>query len=752
MQSRSSWTGARALVLFGFTATSVALAAEPPPAAGPVSGLVEIEVTARRVSESVQSVPIAVTAIDSAVMERQQITSIRSLDTAIPNIVFVPNTGQASAATIFLRGVGEDESFFTADPPVGIYIDDVYIPRQTGALFDLYDVERIEVLRGPQGTLYGRNTSAGAVKLESRKPGFDPRFSIDARIGSFGRQDVRAAVSGPLVADKVAGQVALMSRQFDGYTKNLTTGKRVNDQDLVGGRASLTWKASDSFDVLLVADAIRERSGPGYGVAIQNNVNPGKLAVVSDWNETTSDLVNPQQDVDQNGISLISTYSEGDTTFKSITAWRSLSQDIYLDADGRAGNPGGFGTPAGSAVAFHLAQQQDQSQISQEFQLAGSLLGGRANYVAGLYYFHENNKQRTHNIALVPATTAPFRGNHTYVTLGTDSIAAFANGTYNFTDALSISGGLRWTQDDKDFHIEARDANSAIRATTTGAPAQRDISKRWSSVTPRLSLDYQMEGDGWRALAYFSGANGFKSGSFDGRESVPNFIVSGLSAIEPESVWSYELGLKADWLDRTLRTNVALFLNDYTDIQFGITKADGSGFTRLNAGDARIKGAELELTWVPREGLELFANLGLLDGEYTKFRDPGACFFSSEAAAKSALVMKKAPKNSWRVGGSYEWAIGDTGAVTVGGDYSRKSRYYNNLCNSPWIATDGYENLNAQVAYETPDRRWRFTLAGSNLTDKVFFQGGFDLSAALGDAVYVVPPRMWSLSARYSFE
>lgn len=732
--------------LTGVASIGVAAAAESPPN---VATIEEITVTARRVSESLQTVPIAVTAFSEAALERQQITNVRALDTAIPNIVFVPNTGQASAATIFLRGVGEDESFFTADPPVGIYIDDVYIPRQTGALFDLYDVERMEVLRGPQGTLYGRNTSAGAVKLVSRKPGETFGVNAEVRLGSYDRLDFRGALSGPL-AETLSGQLAFLSRRSDGYTRNLTTGGRVNDQDLVGARASLLWKPTEKFEVLTVVDGTRERSGPGYAVAIVNNVYPATLAQVTDWHTTTSDLLAPQQDVDQNGISINAAFTIGESTLRSITAWRSLNQDLFIDADGRVGNPAGIGGSPGN-VAFHLAQKQDQSQISEELQLAGQLFGERADYVVGLYWFRERNHQYTANVALVPANSPPFARNHTYVTLQTDSIAAFVNGKYRFTGSLSLSAGLRYTRDSKDFFIQALNASGAVRLTTTGVLAQRAIDQSWSDTTPRVSLDWEAAGDGWTTLTYLSASKGFKSGSYDGREGNPDFIVSGLQPIDPETVWSYELGLKGDWLDNRLRTNLAAFYNDYKDMQFGITKPDGSGFTRLNAGDATIKGLEVEIIAVPAEGLELFANLGLLDGEYSRFRDPGACFLPSEAVARDLLQLKKAPKTSWRVGGNYSWAFLG-GKVTLGGDYSKKSRYFNNLCNSPQIATENYENLNAQLAYETADGRWRVTAAGTNLTDKIYWQGGFDLSATLGDAVYVVPPRMWSMAVRYSFQ
>ena len=266
-RSRAAAIALTALTTAGSGALAVAQQA-PDAESKVVQALEEVTVTAQRREEAQQSVPLAITALSADMLERQQIRSIAQLDQVVPNIVMNPNTGTSSASKIFLRGVGEDESFFTADTPVGIYVDDVYIARQTGAMFDLFDIERLEVLRGPQGTLYGRNTSAGAVKLVSRKPTLgEYQGQAELTIGSFDRVDVRATGNMPL-GDTVALQGALLMRTRDGYTRNAFDGKDVNDQDVKGLRLSLLAEPTDRFRALLSADYIRERSTPGYAVPL----------------------------------------------------------------------------------------------------------------------------------------------------------------------------------------------------------------------------------------------------------------------------------------------------------------------------------------------------------------------------------------------------------------------------------------------------------------------------------------------------
>ena len=781
-RSRAAAIALTALTTAGSGALAVAQQA-PDAESKVVQALEEVTVTAQRREEAQQSVPLAITALSADMLERQQIRSIAQLDQVVPNIVMNPNTGTSSASKIFLRGVGEDESFFTADTPVGIYVDDVYIARQTGAMFDLFDIERLEVLRGPQGTLYGRNTSAGAVKLVSRKPTLgEYQGQAELTIGSFDRVDVRATGNMPL-GDTVALQGALLMRTRDGYTRNAFDGKDVNDQDVKGLRLSLLAEPTDRFRALLSADYIRERSTPGYAVPLTLNAQRDPLfdpvPLTGDFFTTNSDIADPKNDLDQWGVSATLEFDVNDAmTVKSITSFRKLENLLYLDADG------GALAPAPAIMGrFHLFQDQKQHQASQELQALGNLLDGRLKYVAGLYYFRENNEQDTRNVVGLPAlvglpVAAAGRFDLTNIAreeLTTDSYAAFVSGTYSFNDRLSLTMGLRYTSESKDFTNQVIQPNGTVPVVCinrTGAvpvqaaalpctPAQLALGyfsftnqsafdKTWDDTTPRVVLDYQLTD---YALVYLSAAKGFKGGTTSGRDTA---ALNNLARIvgDPETNWSYEAGLKGDWFDRRLRTNAAVFRNEYEGLQFGVTSPSGS-FGRINAGNATIDGLELELTAVPLEGLELNASVGLIDGEYTKWTaalTTCAAQGLTTTAQYLALPLKQAPEWSYRLGANYSHDMGDRGVVSVGADYSAKDDHYNNLCASPGIRVQDYEFLNAQLRWENAAGNLLVALGGNNLTDTEAFNGGFDFGRSLGFAAgYLYPPRTWSLSVRYGF-
>ncbi len=594
--------------------------------------LAEVTVTAQRRSESLQSVPVAVSAFDPAALDAHQVLTLRDVSNVVPNLWMETKTGLSSGSRAALRGVGEDESFFTSDPPVGIYIDDVYIPRQTGALFDLYDVERIEVLRGPQGTLYGRNTSAGAIKLVSVKPSPERRVMAELTGGDYGRFDARASLSGGL-SEHLSGQLAALSRQRDGYDRNLVDGSRVNDQDIFSWRAALRYQPSETLDILLSFDQSRERSTPGYatGVLLQP---PGGLGPWNpdqqydgDTNVHTlrSDLLDPQNDLDQRGGSVNIGWELGDATLRSITAWRGLDNTLLLDADGQD-------TCFGLALpCLHLYQDQSQDQFSQELQLQGKAFSDRLDYVAGAYYFTESNWQRTENIILAPFGTNPYFD----TSLDTDSIALFGSATWAATERLNLTAGVRWTRDSKDFGSAVFEASGAAQQVcvsadhtqvysagpcTIGSPVgattdrlSRRFDQSWSKVTPRIAADFQLNDD---AMIYASISTGFKSGAFDGRESSTALYT--LQPIAPETTQSYEVGGKAEWFGRRLRTNLALFINEIDDLQGTGTNVVTNTFTRFSVGDAETRGAEIEITAKPIAPLTLTASVGLLDTKYTK--------------------------------------------------------------------------------------------------------------------------------------
>ncbi|HPF28461.1 MAG TPA: TonB-dependent receptor, partial [Steroidobacteraceae bacterium] len=481
------------------------------------------------------------------------------------------------------------------------------------------------------------------VKLVSKKPKLGQSLAqAELTVGNYSRFDVRASGNLP-IGDSLALQGALLMRTRDGYTRNAFDGKDVNDKDVKGARVSLLAEPTDRFRALFSADYIRERSTPGYAVPLTVNAQrdplPDPVPRTGDFFVTNSDIVDPLNDLDQWGLSATLEFDATDTlVVKSITSYRTLDNLLYLDADGDVYRP----APSITGE-FHLFQDQKQYQVSQELQALGKLADNRFRYVAGLYFFRENNQQDTKSVIGIPAlfglpVSAAGRLDLTNTAreeMTTDSYAAFVSGTYEITDRLSLTGGLRYTRESKEFTNDVLLPNGNLQVVclnrTGAAPVQvaaapctgpqlalgyvdfanqSAFDRTWDDVTPRVVVDYQLTDT---ALMYASAAKGFKGGTTSGRDTA---ALRNLLRIvgAPETNWSYELGIKADWLDRRLRTNAAVFRNEYEGLQFGVTTPDG-GFGRINAGDATIEGVELELTAVPLDGLELNASVGLLDSK-----------------------------------------------------------------------------------------------------------------------------------------
>lgn len=765
-----------------YTSTAVLAQEEVTRPTGVLTALEEVTVTAQRRAEVEQSVPMAITALSNEMLERQQVRSVAQLGELVPNFYIAPNTGTSSAAKIFMRGIGEAESFFTADPPVGMYIDDVYIARQTGAIFDLFDIERLEVLRGPQGTLYGRNSSAGAVKLVSKKPVLgDYQGQVELAYGRFDSMSLRASGNLPL-GEKAALQGAVLVRERDGFTKNLVTDKYVNDQDVKGARLSLLIEPTDRFRTFLVADYLRERSTPSYPAplildTVVGDPIPGPVPKTGNFFVTNSDIQDPKNDLDHWGAAATLEFDvNNDLSLKAIASHRVLENLLYMDTDGDVY------LPAPSRVSmYHVYQDQEQNQSSLELQALGNGMDSRLTYVAGVYAFREHNDQDSISVIGVPALYGiPVASagridltNTARESMTTDSYAAYLTGTFEITDRFSFTTGLRYTRETKDFsnhvilpsglvqvvclnqtvtpavQIRAAPCTAAnLAAGFTNFTNESSFDKTWTSWTPRFVLDYKLTDS---VMAYLSAAKGFKGGTTNGRDVNALRNLNRLIG-DMETNWSYEAGLKADWLNRRLRTNAAVFQNDYRGLQASLTTPDG-GYGRINSGDVRVNGLELEIAAVPMTGLELNASLGLLDAEYTAWRAAlSSCAVYGTTTTHQYLDMplKVMPKWQYRVGANYSHEMGDRGVLSVGVDFNKRDDYFNNVCATPGIATSNFEFLNAQMRWESPSGQTLVTLSGTNLTDSEVVSGAFDFGRSLGFAsTWMYPPRMWTLSVRY---
>ncbi len=721
-------------------------------------GLGDIVVTAQRREQEAQTVPIPMTALSAVRLEDEAMVNLDRIGAAVPNLYLARNFGTGSGALVFMRGVGEGDSIFTNDPPVGIYVDDVILPRSTGSLLDLIDIERIEVLRGPQGTLYGRNTSGGAIKLVTKRPSVDRvGGAADLTVGSYGRVDARATANLPLTRD-LAVRVSAISRNQRGWGRNLTDGARVNTQDLQGGRLSLLWEPTADLTLYATADATRDRSSPRYpqrfavdpfvpGRFTNEFVMPG-----GDVDAFESADTDPLNRTDTGGASLRVDYRAGDgITLTSITGYRALRSQIGFD---QTANPPGVGSNV------ILLQDQHQHSFSQEVQLAGTAFDARLEWLFGGFYFNEHNDQLTAVSFATPAGAgARFRNDDFFnapsrgagVTgnwspyeprLDTDSYSAFGSATLTLGTRAHVTGGLRYTDERKRYAVRFLTAPDTVLVLPDGRAARRRIAERWTDLSPRLAIDYQLVSGGDDAMIYASLAKGFRSGSFDGRARNIGFALERQSAIAPETVWTYEAGIKSSWFGRLLRLNANYFRSDYTDIAFSASRvtAGPPEIFRRNVGDARIQGLEVEWAAQPLPGVVVGGWIATLTDRFTRLTSSPGC--TAFVADERDLDLRFTPSFRYQVRGSLTQRVGQA-RLRLGGDISGASPYNIALCNEPQHRVDNAETINAQAALDWRD--WGVTLSATNLADRRYNTG------SVGTIGYPVAPREVMLQLRRRF-
>ncbi|MEM7639077.1 MAG: TonB-dependent receptor [Pseudomonadota bacterium] len=685
-----------------------------------------VNVTAQRVEENLQDVPVAVTALSSEQIEDKQVLNIRDLTAQVPNINIATNTGTASAARIFLRGVGEDESRGAVDQAVGIYVDGVYIGRSVGSLFDVVDLESIEVLRGPQGTLYGRNTIGGAIKLTSVKPQFENGGKLSATFGNFNRQEFKATAN-IAISDQTAFRFTGFSRTRDGFHELRPNGPLAsNARDDVGAldtqafRASLYHEFNEDWSVLVAVDHTNDGSDPIPDSAAPGNDADNDIFTIEPLPGTTcpaSGLLplgcfsDYAQELESTGVMARVEGVVGGLDFTSITAYRELEDELS------------------TRIGFPYLQETDQHQFSQEFTI-GQTGQSAIDWIAGLYLFRED-------IALDTVFIFPFSIDST-----TSSVAVFGQGTYNVNDQLAITAGARATVDDKDF-----DGVGPFGFARTD-------DAEFENVSYTIGADYRFNDD---ILGYAKYSTGFKSGGWspDAFSGTAVFL-----PVDEETLDSFEVGIKSDWND-TFRLNVAAFFNQYEGLQIGAT-VPGLGFTRFNVDETEIAGIEVEGVWQVTDNFQLNGNLGLLDAEYTSLTGDQARGLSNNGAGCPAgvdpavdaqvidcalgLDLKNAPEYKATIGALYTQPVYQ-GELILSADASFEDDSWSLVANSPAHAFIEIDTLiNARLKY-ADDRGWSVAVFGRNLTDEEYYRA----SSASSFTTYASPPLEYGVELGVEF-
>ncbi|MCL4790469.1 MAG: TonB-dependent receptor [Gammaproteobacteria bacterium] len=660
----------------------------------------EIVVLAERREAKLQEVPIAVSALSSEDLQKRQAYNIENIGTQVPNLLSTKSSGSPTNLRVFMRGLGQSESTMpTAESAVGIYVDDVYMARTNGANLRLLDIERIEVLRGPQGTLYGRNTISGALKIVTRQP--DEEVRADASIG-FGSRNMEAKLGGstPFANNQWAVGAAVVIADEDGFIDRYSAldtpaGRESGDRDYSGAQVDLRYMGSETFEAAFSFSYTDDNSDGLYATPLSTTGVPltgGDLYTTL----TTRDQF---ADNDAFGGSMTLTWHLGGFDLKSITGYRKIDNDSDFDISG--------------SNRWYIATDVDATQISQEIQALGTAFDSRLDWIVGAFYMYEDSDVDSLN------TIGPFSNRQTYNT-GLDSYAAFAQATYRVTDKLGVTLGGRYTRDEKDY-----DGTIVAAGPPSWVSGSASVSDDWSEFTPKLGVDYRVNED---IMTYAYVAKGFQAGGFQARPFSVNDIDT---PYDPTTVWTYEGGAKAEFLDRKLRLNVAYYWNDYDDLQLNsLNVAAGGGTITQNAAEAEVHGIEVELMAAPTENLNIFGTIATADNEYKKL-----------AANVSGVTLDSdiagTPKFTSTLGFDYSFNF-SAGTLVVGSDWQHQQSHYPGSTNAEVTKVPTLDLINAYVRFETPEGDWDVGLYGKNLTDEEYHFTGFNFSSF--QSVYAADP------------
>ncbi|HEY8568199.1 TonB-dependent receptor [Microbulbifer sp.] len=691
--------------------------------------LEEVTVTAQKREQSLQEVPIAVSAIGEAAILENGITDMTDIQKLSPNTTLQVSRGTNSTLTAFIRGIGQQDPLWGYEPGVGIYIDDVYVARPQGAVMDVFDVQRIEVLRGPQGTLYGKNTIGGAVKYVTKKMTGDTEVSIGTALGSYNQRDLKLSASTGLTDNLNIG-AAVASFNRDGFGENVITGEDQYDKDIFAARVSLEYSPNEEVFIRFAADKTTDKSASKHG----HRFNPGVNGepVLSSVYDTESNLPSDNL-VETSGMSLTAEWQLNDAvTVKSVTASREGKTDTVIDFDS-------VNTPSFDVPAIY-----DDEQFSQEFQLIWQ--GENADLVSGIYYY-DGKASGAYDAVLAPISVA-VNGS-----VDTQSLSAYAHYNWQFADQWNLNLGGRYTKDDKEADVYnaviaglgsdfSHDKYYADTTDPVVAVVRTDYtnSDSWGEFTPRVGLDYQLSND---AMLYASYSTGFKSGGFDMR-GVATSNPRTSEGYAPETVDTVEFGWKLDLLSNRLRLNGAVFRADYTDMQLTTQRLLEDGTTAgdvLNAGKSRIQGIELEASLALTDNLSANANLGWVDAEFIEFMSGGENIADTRD-------MQNTPDTTAMV--QLNWSLPVAGGELVVVP-SASYRSDTQIFETPSVLDqEGYTLVDLTATYYSADGNWNLGLQGKNLTDTEYRIAGYDFGGALQTGFYG-NPRTIALTGSYNF-
>lgn len=708
---------------------------------GAAPTLEEVVVAAQRVQQNLQDVPIAVTAYSGNFLQSRQVVDFDQVAVRTPGL----NVTAAFRTQVqpVIRGANSDEDAPGVDLAVGLVVDEVFYGQPIDFSFDLFDIEGVEVLRGPQGTLFGRNVTGGLINIRTKNPVDELEGRVELVAGEDNRLDLRAALNIPIVKNVLSSRITVSSRNSDGAIPN-ASGPDLLQEDETSIRGKVLFTPNDSLSILIKGEYLRDKS-VGIArdiVALGENLLPALASQVDLDPRKASIDGGGAYDRLIKGVSGIITLDTNIGEFSSVTAWRDNRSDL-TDADADA-------TPV---LILGGPVENDSDQFSQELRHTYTSADGQFLWIGGVYY-QDLNYSRTEFVNQIP-----FPGSFLAIIglppiggefgdpgffrqdMETKSHAVFGQITYSpkGLQGLNLTAGARYTKDKK---------KGFTQDTGIIQPFLVDVSGKWDAVTPKFVVDYKFDED---IMGYVSATRGFKSGGFSSTTTRDN----ALAGFAPEYVWSYEGGVKSRFLDDRLQMNLALFAADYKDLQFRSGTVGTESFIG-NAGKGSIKGIEAEFQFIPKKHIFLFLNYSYQDGKYDELMISGSDF--------SGNRLPLTPKHSVSVGAEYEVHVPNIGHLIFNADYQYKSSAFLEPENHRDTAQKIDGIINASVSLEFLQGQGKVSLFVNNLTDEVFitranrlgvFLGEVDLSQTPPFAQVVAgsfnTPRRWGVSLSYNF-
>ena len=689
----------------------------------------EVIVTAQRVRENVQQVPVAVTAFGAERLKEGNVESLIDLAQRTPG--FTATAVDPIQTNFAIRGIGSAQGISQnagGDPSVVVFVDGVYAGRGGTPDIDVLNLERIEVLRGPQGTLFGKNAVGGLVQFVSKRPSADNSLMLEGTYGNYDRVSLRAQGNVAL-SDNVYLSGGVTRKTRDGYEYNETTGNRVNDEDVWAGQAQLLFKPADNLDILLGFDVTHQdqKGNPRHNIcnsAFDNGVhcvgvNPDPRTV----NAYTDGYL--RRDLKTYRAEINWQTSVG--TIRSLTALRKVEWSNMTPFFSNPVNPP-------NQIESTEIGRENNSQFSQELRFSFDGFDKKLKGQLGLYYLHEDN-DRVQDLIQDFATPA-IQGSARYPQQVTaTSFAMFGQFSYAVTDRLTATVGARMTWEEKDGRFAGFKLSGPGLPPPLGTLAGYDVkaSEKWEAFTPRFALDWRLTND---VMLYASATRGYKSGGFQGLSGT---AAGAATPYDPEFAWGYEGGAKTQWLDGRLRLNLAVFQTDYEDLQIS-TLVPLCCVVVSNAATARIRGAELEFAVRPMEGLLIDGSYSYLDAKFTDY--------VVGATVNTGHVLPRSPKDKVNVGVQYSFPVADW-SVRARVDYSYQSKSYFDASNIAAQTQDAFSNVDARIGVTSPDKTWEIALWGKNLGDELIrtYATNYPLYQQL--LVPYAPPRTYGVTLTY---